>query len=475
MSGLKPEGQIRVDPTLSEGPPSGADARRAGDTLGALRSVLETLRQVPGRKVVAVFSAGLPPAAAREVEEAAYAAASARAVVYGFGGRPPAAAAGAFTTAPLERLASATGGRFAPLGRNPDRAIEGVTSELGACYVLGLEAAPGEGLASRRRLRLETTRKGVTLRASAWFVAAPDPGDQVLENPVEPPGPAAAAGLATPGREVEKTPRDRKAPDGELLLALARLFDYADGYERQYSMLVAEEDYKQSASAGGVRLRSDVLLVRPEQASDWVSFRDVFEVDGKPVRDREERLRRLFLEATPDARERLEAIGEESARYNVGWVERTANVPLLPLSFLRPANRGRFEFELAGRDKAGGVEAWRIRYTERARPTLIGDRLHRDVPVLGTFLVDTVTGAVIETRMNARSGDARAEIAVRYRADPALGLWVPSEMKETYSQPDAGGSGRSGLIRRAVVEGRATYSNFRRFQVTTGETLKEPK
>ncbi len=240
-------------------------------------------------------------------------------------------------------------------------------------------------------------------------------------------------------------------------------------------MLVAEEDYRQSASAGGVRLRSDIVLVRPGEGGDWVSFRDVFEVDGTPVRDREERLRRLFLDGSPDARARLEAIGGESARYNVGWVERTANVPLLPLSFLRAANRGRFEYELAGRDKAAGFEALRIRYTERARPTLIGDRASRDVPVSGTFLVDAATGAVIETRMNARSGEARAEIVVRYRPEPALGLWVPAEMKESYSQPDSGATGRSGLIRRAVVEGRATYSNFRRFQVTTGEAIAPPK
>jgi len=310
-------------------------------------------------------------------------------------------------------------------------------------------------------------------------MASPDPGDRVLEaGPAAlPADPAAASGEpdATQAAAGRKLAAREARDEAERLVLLARMFDYADGYERQYSMLVAEEDYRQSASAGGVHLKSDVLLVRPDEAGDWISFRDVFEVDGKPVRDREERLRRLFLDPSPDARARLEVLGEESARYNVGWVERTANVPLLPLSFLRAANRGRFAYELAGRDRVGGIEAVRVRYTEQARPTLIGDRLHQDVPVFGSFLVDAATGAVVETRMNASRGDARAEIVVRYRADPALGLWVPAEMREKYSQPDIGYSGRSGLIRRAVVEGRATYSKFRRFQVTTGEEVKEPR
>jgi hypothetical protein len=256
-------------------------------------------------------------------------------------------------------------------------------------------------------------------------------------------------------------------------LALGRLFDYADGYERRYSMLVAEEDYKQSASRARVHLRSDVLLVRPDEGGEWTSFRDVFEVDGRPVRDREERLRRLFLDATPEAISRLQAIGRESARYNVGSIERTVNVPLLPFRFLRPSNRRRFQFELDGRHDAGGVPVWRVRYTERERPTLVADKLQRDVPVAGWFLVDTVTGAVVETRMSARQKDAWAEIVVRYRRDPLLGLWVPAEMRELYSQPI--GVARPGLDNREVVDGRATYSNYRRFLVTTEEKIAPPK
>ena len=82
---------------------------------------------------------------------------------------------------------------------------------------------------------------------------------------------------------------------------------YVDEFQRQLSSIVAEETYLQEVvpavgmygNAGGAiqrrRLRSDLLLVRPENGDRWVQFRDVFEVDGRLVRDREERLVKLFL------------------------------------------------------------------------------------------------------------------------------------------------------------------------------------
>ena len=41
-------------------------------------------------------------------------------------------------------------------------------------------------------------------------------------------------------------------------------------------------------------LRSDLVLIRTGDLLGWQMFRDVFEADGGPVRDRQERLSRLF-------------------------------------------------------------------------------------------------------------------------------------------------------------------------------------
>jgi VWFA-related protein len=438
---------------------SGADAAPSRGGLGALHALLQTLQRVPGRKAVALFTSGLPTYAPSRVSETAAAAVAARAAIYAFGMRGSSGdPRNAPDLAPIETLARTTGGAFAMLGRNPERIVERVATELSACYVLGLEADPSDTDGKRHALRVETTRKGLTVRSGAWLSAGPDPKDQVPPPPSRAeagPGPDATPKPAT------RLPRD-VAHEAELKVALARMFDYAESYERQYSMLVAEEDYRQSHPSGRVHLRSDVLLVMT--VDRWVSFRDVFEVDGKPVRDRDDRLKRLFLDPTPEAQARLQAVTDESARYNVGPVARNVNVPLFPLSILRTYNRIRFDFTIAREEDSAGVRVWRVEYSERLRPTLVKDLYGNDVPISGWFLVDQLTGAIVETCVRTSKGPATGEMLVHYRRDPLLGLWVPAEMREIFRD------GRS-----VITDGKATYSNFRRFQVTTEEKIVIPK
>src|SRR5437879_3331531 len=87
----------------------------------------------------------------------------------------------------------------------------------------------------------------------------------------------------------------------EVDAVLDKAGDYVTTYERMFVGLVAEETYRQEArgrsgtdsrgfasEAPSQRrdLRSDLLLVRAPAGDRWIEFRDVFEVDGKPVRDR---------------------------------------------------------------------------------------------------------------------------------------------------------------------------------------------
>ena len=101
------------------------------------------------------------------------------------------------------------------------------------------------------------------------------------------------------------------------------------------------------------RLRSDLLLLRPEDAATWVQFRDVFEVDGEAVRDRQDRLAKLFLSGDLSTAKQVEEIRAQSARYNIGSVVRTMNVPVLPLAVLAPpASRGFGSRSTIGRETA---------------------------------------------------------------------------------------------------------------------------
>ena len=53
-----------------------------------------------------------------------------------------------------------------------------------------------------------------------------------------------------------------------------------------------------------------------------------------------------------------------------------------------------------------------------------------------------------------------------FRHDPALGMWVPAEMRETYRTLTE--RSLAGVPRlEPIIEGTAVYSNFRRFQVKT--------
>ena len=145
------------------------------------------------------------------------------------------------------------------------------------------------------------------------------------------------------------------------------------------------------------------------------------------MRDRDDRLKRLFLEPGVDISVQLQAIRDESARYNLGIVERDINVPLFLLRFLQPENRPRFRFRLARiAFRSAGVEAWRIEFEERVYPTIITDVRGGDVEAKGWLLVDEVTGAIVESVLRIEENGSTGEIKVSFRQDPVLGMWVPA-------------------------------------------------
>jgi hypothetical protein len=206
-------------------------------------------------------------------------------------------------------------------------------------------------------------------------------------------------------------------------------------------------------------LVSDFLLVQVP-GEGWLPFRDVFERDGRQVRDRQERLSELFLKgASRNAFDQAKAIMDEGARYNIGNVARNINVPTLPLPFLTARHRGRFTFKAGKRDDS--VPGAVIEFRETGRPTFISTTGGRDLPVSGRFFVDERDGTVLRTELHAVDTGVEAHIDVTYEPDAGTGLRVPVRMEERF--------------RRArdpmEVRGVATYSRFRRFQVNTSEEL----
>ena len=255
---------------------------------------------------------------------------------------------------------------------------------------------------------------------------------------------------------------------------------YVEELHAQLSGVVMEERYQQratmpaafrrndSAAFHRATLRSDYLLVRPEGAERHFGFRDVFEANGSRVRDREERLAELFLDGATSVDRQVQGILADSARYNVGDVQRNMNTPTLPLLFLRRSYKARFDFERVP-DRAPSLEVqepdpeldvWVIAYTEMATDTVIRRRSGVNLPARGRYWIEAATGRVLITELVIEDENVDAIITVRYEEPAELDHPVPVEMRELYNNHLSG----------SRVEGTATYSRFRRFRVVVEET-----
>ena len=275
--------------------------------------------------------------------------------------------------------------------------------------------------------------------------------------------PPAGAAASAP-----KAGRRPKAADPALSILLARLTEYLAAYVRDFGNVVAEEDYYQRVLRGAPgaplsrHLRSDVLLVKTENDVGWMHYRDVFEVDGRPVRDREARVQKLFLENPAGARRMAQDISNESARYNIGTITRTINIPTLPLALLGPERIRTVSFERDGEQTVEGIRATRLSFEELGRPTLVRPiGAGGDAPSSGVLWIDPSNGRILKTQIKVDTGRSEMTTTVVYRPAPETGLWVPAQMDEDFKK---GGE---------EVEGRATYRNFRSFKVTTDTSLKK--
>ena len=268
------------------------------------------------------------------------------------------------------------------------------------------------------------------------------------------------------------------AQEPSLLQVLARATEYVEELHGQLSGVVMEERYRQRASSPGfgrfgndsyerVTLRSDYLLVRPEGSPRYFGFRDVFEANGSRVRDREERLTQLFLDGATTLDRQVQGILTDSARYNLGDIQRNTNTPTLALLFLRQSHKPRFEFERVrdrspslGVDEPDGDEVWVIAYTESWPTTVIRRRRGGNLPAEGRYWIDPATGRVLVTELVLDGEEIESLVTVRYERPEELDHLVPVKMRERYNNRRSG----------SRVEGTATYSRFRRFQVLVEES-----
>jgi formylglycine-generating enzyme required for sulfatase activity len=279
---------------------------------------------------------------------------------------------------------------------------------------------------------------------------------------------------------------DRPALD-DLLNRAAWYLDY---FIDQFENVVAEESYVQDASTplpsyspiggrggsilpgpsaaelGRARhrdLRSDFLLVKSPDTLALVAFRDVISVDGVVVRDRQQRLAKLFLDASADTMTQAQRIGDEGARYNLGNMRSTLGNPVLGLGVLQFSYQSRFKFSLGKEDRSVGPGVWIVEYQETASPAMIRGEANRDLFAHGRVWIDSINGSVLKTELLVEQPTVRAQIVTTFRVDERFTIAVPSEMREQYSF-------NSG----SKITSVASYGRFRRFDVTADETVRLP-
>lgn len=267
-------------------------------------------------------------------------------------------------------------------------------------------------------------------------------------------------------------PAPGPAQEPALPQVLARATGYVDALHAELAGVVMEERYQQWASSPGfgrerVTLRSDYLLVRPEGSQRYFGFRDVFEANGSRVRDREERLVQLFLDGAATVDRQVQGILADSARYNVGDVQRNTNTPTLALLFLRQSHKPRFDFERVqdrspslGIDEPDGADVWVIAYRETWPTSVIRRRRGGDVFARGRYWIEPDTGRVLVTELVLEDEAVESIVTVRYGSADELRHLAPVEMRERYENRRSG----------SRVEGTATYGRFRRFRVTVEES-----
>ena len=487
----------------------------AGQSLGNLRGALGELGKLPGRKTAVLVSAGLVisdrpggPDLRGQGVLVGQEAARANAVVYSLfidsrrmedvsasSGRFPRttdepARNSRLLSQPLMEVSAASGGALMTAVQGfGELALDRVLTETSAYYLLGVEPdnADRDGRPRELAVKVNAGQRGVSVRSRTWVVvppraAPPEPPRAAATPPAARPAEAARSRLAV-NESARRAPAGSAAsaipaPDPSLDPLLSNVGAYVARFVSEFVDLIGEERYTQDVVAGGSllarpsapaagpthrELKSDFLIVKTGGPLQWVSFRDVYEVDGKPVRERDERLVRLFSQPAGTAIEQAARIAQEGARFNIGAVERTVNTPVLPLLFLQADFQPRFRFSRGAAASGFSGRVLVVNYQEIGQPTIIRTVRDTDRPASGRFWIDQDSGRVLQSELVLTGNGVEVRFTTLYQADDRLGISVPAWMREEYLLP----SGR--------LTGTATYGAFRRFEVRTESGVAPPR
>ena len=234
-----------------------------------------------------------------------------------------------------------------------------------------------------------------------------------------------------------------QSPDIDELMR--RVAMYVQSFVDTFRDVVADERYDQQIGSRRRQLASDFLLVGyPGRTDRLLTFRDIRQVDGQPVKDQTDRITQLFLKPFDSAVGRATEIQMEGLRHTLPG-GRLVN-PLTVLTLLQREYQKEYRFTRQGLDPTLGSGIRRIDLI-RLRPPL-------NSQPRGSVWVSETTGEVVRTLWRI-TGSERT--TTTFEVDRALRIRVPVRMEDEVGN----------------FRGSATYSNFRRFNVRTESTIDE--
>ena len=281
-----------------------------------------------------------------------------------------------------------------------------------------------------------------------------------------------ACGMTQPSatlRLMSPPPISRPSPaiaqakvDTSTRAVIAAATKYVDEYQTRFKFLIAEEAYTQATfdherrETGRRSIKGELFLTFIPADGQWVAVHDFFEVDGTPVPDRED-LRALLQKG--ETLSVVRKVVSRNAQYNLGNVERNFNEPTLALLILEARRVNRFSFDREDVVRDAGRATVRLSFRERERPTLVQAADGRPVYARGEFMIDAATGRVERTVIEFTDDNILARLTTTYALDEKMEMWVPVTFEERYQR-----TGRREETEVTLCE--ATYTNYRRFEVT---------
>ena len=254
---------------------------------------------------------------------------------------------------------------------------------------------------------------------------------------------------------------------------------WLETYDRTLGTLVATETYTQrvrskepsnlSESSVSRSLVSEFAWVPVLDGQDLIGVRAVRRIDNETVGS-DGRLEALLRAPALERDAGVNRLLAESVRHLQVPSAVNFNFPTFALGYLREENADRAKWSVRDGPIPGTAE---LRFHETKR-TLVRTPEGRPIKASGSLVVERATGRVIESRV--RLEDARAfhgpppgvesvayDAHVKYVEAGRLGVLVPSVMDDRYEwQLRVAEYGNIGRL--LVIEGRSTYTDYRRYQ-----------